>query len=197
MNDNQNESYLEHSHSFDNEELSQIVNDALEHHGVPDQEWGRRNGPPYPLNREGKKRLAQQRKKKKIQDRIKKEEERRQKKDAKLAKTKAKYAKTPKSLYKHRDLYTYKEIAEILEGFEWGNRIKEYSQKDLDNAKKTFESIAKTAGSLVSFANSAIEGYNMVAGVSQSFGWDNNLKTITYKKPNTKEDKPGDKDGKK
>lgn len=39
----------------------------LEHHGVKGQEWGERNGPPYPLNKEGKAALKAQ---KKLQKRI-------------------------------------------------------------------------------------------------------------------------------
>jgi hypothetical protein len=37
-------------------------NNYLEHHGVDGQKWGKRNGPPYPLNSEGKADLIKQRK---------------------------------------------------------------------------------------------------------------------------------------
>lgn len=36
-------------------------NNYLEHHGVDGQKWGKRNGPPYPLNSEGKADLIKQR----------------------------------------------------------------------------------------------------------------------------------------
>lgn len=37
------------------------MNDELYHHGVRGQKWGKRNGPPYPLNSEGKSNLRKQR----------------------------------------------------------------------------------------------------------------------------------------
>lgn len=37
-------------------------NNYLEHHGVDGQKWGKRNGPPYPLDSEGKADLIKQRK---------------------------------------------------------------------------------------------------------------------------------------
>lgn len=41
-------------------------NNYLEHHGVDGQKWGKRNGPPYPLNSEGKASLKKQRKAEKL-----------------------------------------------------------------------------------------------------------------------------------
>lgn len=41
-------------------------NNYLEHHGVDGQKWGKRNGPPYPLNSEGKASLVKQRKAEKL-----------------------------------------------------------------------------------------------------------------------------------
>lgn len=42
------------------------MNNELTHHGVDGQKWGKRNGPPYPLNAEGKADLKKQRKKIKL-----------------------------------------------------------------------------------------------------------------------------------
>lgn len=39
------------------------TNEDLQHHGVQGQEWGHRNGPPYPLNIQGKAALQKQKKK--------------------------------------------------------------------------------------------------------------------------------------
>lgn len=40
--------------------VKRISNNELYHHGVKGQEWGVRNGPPYPLNATGKALLKQQ-----------------------------------------------------------------------------------------------------------------------------------------
>lgn len=37
------------------------MNNYLEHHGVDGQKWGKKNGPPYPLNRAGRAELRRQR----------------------------------------------------------------------------------------------------------------------------------------
>ena len=36
-------------------DLTEIGYDVLSHHGIKNQKWGKRNGPPYPLDKEGKK----------------------------------------------------------------------------------------------------------------------------------------------
>ena len=51
----------------------------LYHHGVTGMEWGKRNGPPYPLNAEGKAELRQQKKEQKAQIKAEKTEAKRQK----------------------------------------------------------------------------------------------------------------------
>jgi len=49
-----------------------VSDDYLEHHGVDGQKWGKRNGPPYPLNAEGKADLREQKKAEKEQKKIEK-----------------------------------------------------------------------------------------------------------------------------
>lgn len=191
--------------------LDSFIN-SLEHHGVEGQKWGKRHGPPYPLDSESKAKNREAAKKKKAAEKKKKETERTKKRIAKqeakkqkeiareeaekakkqkeLADKKSKYSKDPKTLYEHRDMFTYEEIAQALNKFEWERRIKNYVDQDYTRAKSNIQTFADFTKSTVSFANSAIDGYNIIASLNQHFG--GAMKPI--KKLTGKEDKDKKKD---
>lgn len=75
-------------------DLSTIGHEYLEHYGRDGMHWGVRNGPPYPLNKEGLKAFRENRKKKR-------EEKRRRK-----------ILNNPKKLAKHIDEFTPEELEE-------------------------------------------------------------------------------------
>lgn len=176
-----------------------FVENALEHHGIKGQSWGKRHGPPYPLEgddkrrsrefaKENRERKKKEREKIKIQKRIAKEKikkekaankeqkkqddaEKKQKQAAeKLAKEKAKYAKDPKTLYEHRDMYSPEEIAECLKTFELNAKVKSYIDKDYDRAKSNMARFASWTGSVVSTANSLANAYNMYVSIDRYLG---------------------------
>lgn len=190
------------------------MDDALEHHGVDGMSWGKRRGPPYPLNKESKKanreaakkdRATKKRSKEiaKTKKRIanneakkaretKKSEDKAKKEANEIAKKKAKYSRDAKTLYNHREIFTYEEISQALNKFDWENRMKDYMDKDFDRAKKNIRSFADYSKTVVEFANTAIDGYNVIASLNKHFGGD--MKPIqTYKK----EQKQDNKDDKK
>lgn len=172
-------------------EADDFINNYLEHHGVKDQKWGVTHGPPYPLNRnkdkqaklKAKAKARQEREKEKAKKRIAKAQKKAiedanravkeaERKTERTEKQKKKYSKNPESLYKHRDMYTYQEIAEALQKFEWENRIKDYMDRDMVRAKNRAETMAKSTQSVVSFAKSVIDGYNVAVGVANKFGFE-------------------------
>lgn len=172
-------------------EIESIVSNFLEHHQIKGGKWGVMHGPPYPLNHnkdkqaklKAKAKARQAKEKAKVQKRIakaqskaenreKKEAKDAERKEAKLAKDKKKYSKSPEQLYKHRDMYSYQEIADALQKFEWENKIKDYMDKDMIRAKNRAETMAKSTQSVVSFAKSMIDGYNVAVGVTNALGID-------------------------
>lgn len=184
-----------------------FVENCLEHHGIKGQSWGKRHGPPYPLEGDDKRRSREfakenrERKKKekekiKIQkriakDKIKKEkaakkeqnkqddEEKKQKQAAeKFAKEKAKYAKDPKTLYEHRDMYSPEEIAECLKTFELNARVKSYIDRDYDRAKSNMERFSSWSGSVVKTANNLANAYNLYVSIDRHLGGDKKPFTI-------------------
>lgn len=182
------------------ESLDWMIN-SLEHHGVEGQSWGKRHGPPYPLNRQDKAEAREDYKKKKAAEKAKKEKERTKKRIAKaqakaakkeandqkaaerkaekLERDKKKYSKTAKDLYKHRELFTYQEIADALYKFEWENKIKDYMDKDFTRAKNSVGSFGEYAKNIVSVAKSGVDMYNIVASLNSYFGGE--MKTIELK----------------
>lgn len=197
---------------IDKEQIDLVVSNFLEHHGIAGQKWGKQHGPPYPLDRSAQKqaklkakaKARQEREKEKAKKRIAKQQQKNvhaaekaekaaREKMEKEYKQKQKYSKTAESLYKHREMYTYQEIAEALQKFEWENRIKDYMDKDMIRAKNKADTMAKTTESVVKFATAMIDGYNVAVGVTNMLGIDTKpIRIPQYKK----EDKDQDKDKK-
>lgn len=137
----------------------ETYNDYLEHHGIKDQRWGVRNGPPYPLSRQEKAKMRAKAKaeklkeQKKIQDqklkntslkrqmladkissKIAKSESKRQLKEAKIAEKNARAALK----IKERDeaLARKKNEEESLERLRLAARTKEQIEKDREKEVK-------------------------------------------------------------
>lgn len=89
---------------------------------------------------------------------------------AKTARDKAKYAKTPESLYKHKELYSVDEIKDILNRFEWEEKVKNFREQDRDRGQKFVERTTKNANNILKLATTAAAGYNLYAAVSNAFG---------------------------
>lgn len=177
-------SFVKNISKNQNEVPTSLDDDFLEHHGVDNQKWGVRRGPPYPLNSEAKKkdpskmqkntlsgtakkqagkttRKAAEKTRKKMESEKRKEEKQKEN----YEKNKERYAKSPKQLYKHRAMYTKEEIQKALDGFDWGNKIKSYQDADMKRAKETVNTFKEFANSIASIAESGVKIYNVVAKV--------------------------------
>lgn len=93
--------------------LKEAGKDYLEHHGVKFMKWGVKNGPPYPLEGEGKKSFRQQ--VKEAKDQIK---------ESKAAKRRKKILKDPEKIVKYQDEFTLEDIAEALKRIDAINDVK-------------------------------------------------------------------------
>lgn len=151
------------------------------HHGIKGQEWGDRNGPPYPLDRnakrqEAKKRKAAERIKRKAakkRKRMKKAEEKIKANEAKKAAAEEKrkedakkrrqgYLKSATATYKHRHEFTQEEIDQALKRFQWEKQLRDLSQHEIQNG-------LKTVNGFLNYAEAGIRGWNMVARVTNGF----------------------------
>ena len=92
---------------MDFNDLKELGDAYLAHHGVEGQQWGVQNGPPYPLEGKGKKNF------------IKQVKENRKKKRRK------RIMKDPKKLVKYQDEFTIEELDEALKKIDAVNRVRE------------------------------------------------------------------------
>lgn len=125
----------------------------LEHHGVKNQEWGKKNGPPYPLDRGKDGRVTQTQKKKKqgliARMKANKKKKARNAQLAKAREAKAKKAEEiktreelrkellnstdPKFILQHIDLLDTKEINDRLSRIDAENKVRKLT---IDNSTK-------------------------------------------------------------
>lgn len=185
----------------DQNEMDAILSEALEHHGVKNQKWGKRHGPPYPLGGSDKARAKEayakererkrkEKQKEKIQKRIEKEKQKQAKKEEKAKKEaeraeekarkeaedierqKKKYSRDPKEVYKHRELYTLEELDKCLKTFEADAKVKSYIDKDYERAKNNMARFSDWGSSIAKAGNTAIDLYNLAVSVDHHFGGD-------------------------
>lgn len=148
--------------------------DSLEHHGVKNQKWGEKNGPPYPLSRGKDGRVTQTQKKKKqsliarakANHRKKVMAKERAKKAAERKKQKAKEAEEnlskeelrekllkstdPKFIAKHMDLLETKEIKDRLDRIDTEAKLKKLLKDD--KSKKQVQAGMEWVGNIQKIA---------------------------------------------
>ena len=188
-------------------DLKDKANDILSHHGIKNQQWGVRNGPPYPLDSDGKKSFREQLKKRKAEKRKKKimndpnkitkhadmftEEELRialdklrlineYKKEVgltKLSSKKKKMANTPGSLLKNLDKYSPEEYKAAIDRLNKREKIKNMLVDSTDRPTKIVSNIASGIGSVQNTAFNISKMADTVAKYSGSLTSDEKHKT--------------------
>lgn len=118
-----------------NDNFSDLIEtgyDVLEHHGIKGQRWGKQNGPPYPLNAEGRAAFKKQVKKfkaaakKKLDKKLESDRKYRiVEKQKRADKRKRKIMSDPKKLYKHRAEFTTDEIYDAIDKIQAIDELKD------------------------------------------------------------------------
>ena len=171
--------------------------DFLEHHGILGMHWGKKNGPPYPL--QGfRKALAEKRAKRRKKAIIKKAQatkaaNKQAKQQAELDKKtleerKKEYAKNPYAVKEHKNLYTTQELKDIVDRYATEKKLDEYTPSKMAKAKKKIDKAMKVVGGVTT-------AYNLAANLRNPFveeerQWPTiNLKgSYSKKKDNSKKD---------
>ena len=172
-------------------EVRRLKPDELQHHGVKGQEWGVRNGPPYPLDkRAAKSNYKELRKSKYVQAQIHKkpgtsvyvndwDEQRNMRNkvsDKAYNELKRAYKKRQKIETEIED-YPYFDDADKKESAKWNKKVKEYEKAEEDY-KKAVESVGKEvlgkyANKIMynhgAFKDSAVRGKDVVANILEDY----------------------------
>lgn len=142
--------------------------DYLVHHGILGMKWGRKNGPPYPLD--FKDLSAEEREKAKA-DSIR---------DGDI-----------KTAQKNKSYYTRNELEEVINRFNTNQRLTELNAKQVKTGMDKVDAVSKKIGTISNltqnvsnFVQNGTNLYNNVAKVTNSLGL-TDAKIIGEKKPKT------------
>ena len=145
---------------YEHELIKPSLDDVIEHHGILGMHWGRRNGPPYPLDSSvstgkrlkgggnGKISRRKQRKmrKKRVQSLKKARETRAANQEAKRTKEEILKAKDIVSMYRNMDQFTNDEINGVLKRLETENRLRQEYEKAINTrGKRAFKFVKDNA----------------------------------------------------
>lgn len=131
----------------------------LSHHGIPGQKWGKKNGPPYPLNYTD---LSEEEKGK--------------------AKSKAIREGNINEAAANKDHFSDAELKQVKERFKLNQEINSLSKATIKTGADRMDDIMKTVGKVTTWTTTGINAYNTVAKIANSLG-DTNLALIKDSKP--------------
>lgn len=143
----------------------------LSHHGIQDQRWGQRNGPPYPLNKEGRSKFRKQRKLEKKAEKLKKEEEAKkaaqEKKQAKLDAEKERILKsgTAREAMQYKGMWTNSELRTITDRIDLEVKLSTMASKEVKTRMDKIEDVAKMVGRWTDVTEKGIGAYNAMAKI--------------------------------
>lgn len=121
------------------------MSNYLVHHGILGQKWGKKNGPPYPLNYND---LST--------------EERAKAKESAIRRGDIKEA------HANRDHYTDQELKAVMDRFDVNQKLSSLNAKQLETTAKKVKKICDAMGDIKTYGEKAIGGYNTIAKIANS-----------------------------
>lgn len=151
---------------------------SLEHHGIKNQKWGVRRGPPYPIERGGKSSPSGKKKKFGLLTKIKGGKKKAVKKSPPSSKAKEEKKKESneqirkklltstdaKYIYEHRDLLTFQELQDRVNRINKENDLKRLTQnKDKKPPLKKVEENMQSLSNIVTSMQKAYTAYSVIS----------------------------------
>ena len=165
----------------------------IAHHGIKNQRWGVKHGPPYPVRRGAggkpkttsivKSRLKAAldnraetlaKKKQDSQKRYEAAKEKRANKAAEKAvdeheKLKKQIVARPKDIYKYRDQFSKSELEQLIKDIEFDRKIKDVKIAEVKRGLDSLNRVRDATQSTSQLLTSAKDIYNLVADVNNAF----------------------------
>lgn len=143
------------------------TNQDIQHHGVLGMSWGKRNGPPYPLNASGRASLRKQKKEAKAQEQLKKKQAIQEKKEKKLTEEKERILKsgTATEALQYKGMWTVDELRQITNRIDLEVKLSGQASKETQTGLDKLEKVSKTVGRLTSIGEQGVSTYNLIAKI--------------------------------
>ena len=163
----------------------------LMHHGILGQKWGKKNGPPYPLDANDH---SSSEKKAGWRDSLKaKKEAKKKAKQQKVALEKARKAKVEKAkqaklqkeyeenkqkvltsgkaseVYKYQGAMSNKELGDAVQRIRWETELRQMAEKEKKSDFEKLDDIMKKAKTVTDWARTGKEAYNLIAEYHNAF----------------------------
>lgn len=126
----------------------------ISHHGIEGQQWGVRNGPPYPLSKS-----TSQKVKKKRFSFLTSKRKNKEKKEVDPADEKRRILRegTATEVLEHIGEFSNQEIGEALNRIKWTNELKNLSKKELDAGWNNVNDLMKKVGNVKDWGRTGID----------------------------------------
>lgn len=110
------------------------------------------------------------------------------KETAKKETDRQKILNNPKSLYKHRNEFTYEEIKKAMDKFEWEKKLNSYVSEQNRQLKERMNNGAEYINAMFKSVNNSINLYNAVARVINTIQGDESVRYVKPMKFDKKDD---------
>lgn len=139
----------------------------LAHHGVDGQQWGQRNGPPYPLNKGGKAALRKQKKQARLEKKEEKKRQIQEKKEAKLKADKERIIRsgTAQEAMQYKGMWTNEELRRMMDRMNLEQSLARYSASEKKSVMDIIDKASRTASRMSDMGERFIKSYNTIAKV--------------------------------
>lgn len=152
--------------------VAPLYEDYLAHHQIKGAKWGVMHGPPYPLSR-GKggklpavKKVTSEAKKRREEKKAQKTESRAEEKKEQLRKY---IVEHPKTLYKHKDMFSKAELEDILKEIDFDQKLRDVNRNQFKKTIDTVKDVATLTISMKNIASGAVDLYKAGKNIQNIF----------------------------
>lgn len=147
-------------------------NEYLAHHGIKNQKWGVKHGPPYPVERgSGGKPKTTNIIKSRLKGAIQKRKENYAEKKVENAEERHKrlredVVKDPKKITKYKKEFSRQELEDMIKEIQFNRKLEDIRFEEIKRGRERFESFKKSVGNIKDFATTTKDMYNLAADIN-------------------------------